>query len=111
MPTIPLPTPRRPTRDPAPPPEHLAAPEADLWRQLVADYRFADAASLALLQTALEARQRARRCREAIDRDGEAVRDRFDQVRAHPLLTAERDGRAAFFAGMKLLRLDLGDQK
>ena len=111
MPTIPLPTPRRHIRNPAPPPEHLAAPEADLWRQLVVDYSFADAASLALLQEALSARQRSRRCREQIDRDGETITDRFEQIKPHPLLPAERDARAAFLAAMRMLNLDLGDGK
>ncbi len=106
------PKPRRPARDLAPPPEHLAAPEADLWCAIVDDYLFADAASLALLAAALEARQRMRRCREAIDHDGETVVDRFKQVKGHPLLAAERDARAAFLAGMRMLNLDIaGDSK
>ena len=48
-----------------------------------------------------------RRCREAIDRDGETVVDRFKQVKGHPLLAAERDARAAFLAGMRMLNLDI----
>jgi len=60
-----------------------------------------------LLASTLDAHQRARRCREAIEKDGESVRDRFNQLRAHPLLTAETHARAAFLAGMKALRLDL----
>ncbi len=106
------PKPRRSARDLAQPPEHLEATEADLWSAIVNDYLFADAASLALLAAAMEARQRMRRCREAIDRDGEAVRDRFEQLKPHPLLAAERDARAAFLSAMRLLNLDIaGDQK
>jgi hypothetical protein len=62
---------------------------------------------LALLRTTLEAHQRTRHCREAIDRDGEALADRFGQLKPHPLLAAERDARSAFLAGMKALNLDL----
>jgi hypothetical protein len=48
-----------------------------------------------------------RRCRQAIDRDGEAVRDRWQQLKPHPLLSAERDARAAFLAAFRQLNLDL----
>jgi hypothetical protein len=78
-----------------------------MWRDLTAAHRFDDPASLALLRTTLEAHQRARRCRETIDREGEAVKDRFDQIKPHPLLAAERDARSAFLMGMRALNLDL----
>jgi len=90
-----------------PPPAHLAAPEAKLWRELAAEYSFSDPASLALLQSAMESHGRARKCREAVDADGETVLDRFQQVKPHPLLAAERDARAAFLQAMRLLRLDV----
>lgn len=99
--------PPRPGAKAAKSPAHLNAPERVLWRQLLSAHRFDDAASLALLRTAMEAHMRARRCREAIDRDGEAVSDRFGQTKSHPLLPAERDARSAFLAAMKLLGLDM----
>ena len=34
-------------------------------------------------------------------------RMRFEQVKAHPMTTVERDSRAAFMAGLKALNLDL----
>lgn len=91
----------------ASPPSHLDQPERRLWRKIVVAHRFDDAASIALLAVALDAHQRARRCREAIARDGETYLDRFRQPRPHPLLTAETHARAAFLAAMKALRLDL----
>src|SRR4051812_23596570 len=100
--------PRRPVRELPAPPSHLHAPESQLWIEVVASFAFADPASLAILAAAIEARGRMRRCREAIDRDGETVVDRFQQVKSHPLLSAERDARAAFLAGMRTLNLDLG---
>ena len=106
------PNPLRPARNPAPPPDHLEQPEADLWTAILHDFAFNDPASLALLEEALSARQRARRCRQAIDRNGETVLDRFDQTKPHPLLAAERDARAAFLAAMRMLNLDIaGDGK
>jgi phage terminase small subunit len=103
--------PARTASNRAPPPAHLEPPEADLWSALLTDFTFADPASLALLEEALSAHQRARRCREMIDRDGETVLDKWKQVKPHPLLPAERDARAAFLAAMRMLNLDIGDGK
>src|SRR5690348_6157715 len=95
--------PIRPGRDLPRAPRHLEPSERRLWSQIVAAFDFGDPASQAVLRTALEAHMRARRCREAIDRDGESVRDRFDQLKPHPLLSAERDARAAFLQVMRAL--------
>ena len=70
-------------------------------------YAFGDGPSQSLLRTALEAHQRARECREAVDRDGMTLPDRFGQLKAHPLLSAERDALAAFLNAMRHLALDL----
>jgi len=88
-------------------PTHLDTVERALWRSLTSAHRFDDASSLVLLRTALEAHMRARRCREAIDDEGEAIRDRFGQIKPHPLLPAERDARSGFLHAMKILGLDL----
>jgi len=84
------PNPLRPARNPAPPPDHLEQPEADLWTAILHDFAFNDPASLALLEEALSARQRARRCRQAIDRKGETVLDRFDQTNQTPSAARRR---------------------
>lgn len=89
-------------------PKHLERQEKLIWKEILETYRFDDAASLTMLRTALEAHQRARKCRERIDSDGEAVLDRWGQLKPHPLLSAERDARAALLAGLKALNLDLG---
>src|SRR4051812_17992011 len=94
---------RRPARELPAAPDHLEEPESHLWRGIVEAYDFRDAAELSLLQTALEAHQRMRRCREAIDRDGELVRDRFDAWKPHGLLPHERDARGQFLASMRIL--------
>lgn len=100
--------PPRPGAKPVEAPAHLERQEKRMWRDITAANRFEDPASTAMLRTALEAHQRARRCREQVDRDGEAVKDRWDQLKPHPLLAAERDARAAFLSAMKALNLDLG---
>lgn len=99
--------PPRPGRAPVKAPKHLEPFEAALWGEIIQAHDFDDVAALALLRTCMESHQRARRCREAIDRDGEAIKDRFDQLKPHPLLAAERDARAAFLSAMKAVSLDL----
>ena len=89
-------------------PKHFAAREKQLWREFVTSHRFEDSPSLTLLTTTLEAHARMRRCREQIDKDGEAVTDRWGQIKSHPLLSAERDARSSFLAGLRALHLDLG---
>lgn len=44
---------------------------------------------------------------EQIESDGQTVKDRFDQDKPHPLLSVERDARAAMLAALKQLNLDL----
>jgi hypothetical protein len=90
-----------------PPPAHLEKPEADLWRGLTRDYRFDSSASLQLLESALEAKMRSRRCRERIDAEGETWRNSKGDLKPHPLLNAERSARASFIQNMRLLRLDI----
>lgn len=90
-----------------PVPKHLKAVEADMWRKIVSEHKFDDIASLALLRTALESHQRARMCREAVDKDGMTSRDRFGNIRPHPLLATERDARAAFLQAVRSLNLDI----
>jgi hypothetical protein len=74
---------------------------------LTSEYDISDAAGLAILRTALEARDRAEAARLAIDTDGLTVTDKFGQTKPHPLLPIERDSRAGFIVAMKALCLDL----
>jgi phage terminase small subunit len=94
-----------------PAPHHFGPIEKRMWRELSAAFAFDDPASLAILRVALEAHGRSRECREAIDRDGAAIRDRWQQLKPHPLLASERDARAAFLAAMRSLNLDLASPK
>lgn len=91
-----------------PPPAHLEPPEAELWTSLVSTFVLDDCASLSVLQSGMEARGRARRCRVAIDAQGETIADERWGVRPHPLLPHERASVALFLQAMKALRLDTG---
>lgn len=88
------------------PPEHLGAVESALWAALNREHVFDDAASLALLRVSLEAHQRSRECRESIAIHGQMLTDKFGQQKINPLIAAERDARAAFMQGLKLLKLE-----
>lgn len=89
-------------------PSHLSKESKRLWVEIVKEYVFDDAASLSVLQTALEARDRLQECRDLINKEGLTVLDRFGQTRPHPLLSAERDARSGVLQGFKMLGLDPG---
>ena len=94
-------------KSPGTPPDHLSAEAQHWWRRLVAEYELQDDAANLLLQTALEAFDRMRGCQAAIEQEGATLRDRFNQVKSHPLLSVERDSRAQMLAALKALNLDL----
>lgn len=88
-------------------PEHLSAAAKGWWQEITDEYAIDDRAGLLLLQTALEAFDRMKSAQAAIERDGELVKDRFEQLKPHPLLTTERDARSQMLAALKQLNLDL----
>ncbi len=92
---------------PANPPKTLSAEAKTWWKKLVKEYEIDDPAGCLMLQTALEALDRMRGAQQAIADDGVTIKDRFDQVRAHPMITVERAARAAMMAALKALNLDL----
>lgn len=77
------------------------------WKRLQDEYQIDDEAGLIILATGLEAFDTMRRAQEIIKAEGMQVKDRFGQWKAHPLLTVERDSRAAMLAALKQLNLDL----
>ena len=88
-------------------PAHLSSEAKTIWKEILSEYQIEDAAGLRILRVSLEAFDRAQAAREAIDREGMTVTDKFEQMKPHPLLPIERDSRAAFLAGLKALNLDL----
>ncbi len=88
-------------------PSHLSKKARELWREILREYEIDDPAGLAILKTAMEAWDRAREAREAIDREGPTYTDRFGCPKQHPLLTVERDSRSQFLQALKQLNLDL----
>jgi P27 family predicted phage terminase small subunit len=88
-------------------PKHLSPEARQWWAKLTEEYCIDDDAGRLLLQTALEAFDRMKSCQKAIHRDGEMVKDRFDQFKPHPLLPTERDTRGQMLAALKALNLDI----
>jgi P27 family predicted phage terminase small subunit len=89
------------------PPDHLSREARKLWRELAEEWGIDDRAGTAILDKIGEAYDRANGARQAIDRDGLTITDRFGVEKPHPLLACERDARAQFLAGLKMLNLDL----
>lgn len=88
-------------------PGHLSDEAKAIFNDLTAEYGIEDVAGLKILRVACEAFDRAQAAREAIDRDGMSIKDKFGQMKINPLLPVERDSRAAFLAGLKALCLDI----
>ena len=76
-------------------------------RRLAEEYSIEDAGGLLLLQTFADADTTERNAQDIVNEEGMTVTDRFDQVKAHPLLTVIRDARAQKMAALKNLCLDL----
>lgn len=89
------------------PPGHLSREGKALWRRLLAEYGIDDAGGLVVLAVCCEALDRMRGAQQAVLAEGQTVTDRFGQVKAHPLLSVERDARSAFLQALKSLNLDL----
>jgi hypothetical protein len=81
--------------------------EAGLFLQITRAYAIRDEVSLKILEEGLASLQRARLARETIAKDGMTVRDAKKQLKPHPLLTVERDARAAALAAFRQLNLEM----
>lgn len=86
---------------------NLSKEAAEWYERLISEYGISDDAGLLLLQTGLEAFDRMRECQLAVVRDGAQIKDRFEQLKPHPLLSVERDSRAQMLAALKSLNLDM----
>jgi len=76
-------------------------------RKLIAEYGIEDAGGLLLLQTFADADTAERDAQDIVNIEGMTLKDRFEQIKAHPLLTVLRDARAQKMAILKSLNLDI----
>jgi phage terminase small subunit len=89
-----------------PAPAHLSERTQALWADVVGDWEL-EAHQLRILEEALVALDRSEQARELIAEDGPVVKDRFDQLKAHPAVAIERDARIAAARMFRELNLDL----
>jgi phage terminase small subunit len=76
-------------------------------KRLIQEYCISDAGGLVLIQTFADAYTAELNAQDIVNYEGLTIKDRFDQVKAHPLLTVIRDCRAQKMAALKSLNLDL----
>lgn len=90
-----------------PPPKTLCREARGWWTRLQSEYGIEDEGGLLILQAALEAFSRLREIQKILAADGLIMTDKNGQKKLHPLVSSERDTRAAFLAGLKQLNLDV----
>lgn len=90
------------------PPRPLGQHGRDLWDRVQAGFCITDAGGTEMLCLACQAIDRAERCREIIDRDGEMIEGATGAMRAHPLIREELQGRA--FAMRTIDRLGINKE-
>jgi hypothetical protein len=81
------------------PPKRLSAEARKSWQKVVDEYQIVDDTGLIILTTAFEAFDRMLNAQEQIKLEGMTSVDRFGQVKAHQLLTVERDASGAVLGG------------
>jgi P27 family predicted phage terminase small subunit len=84
------------------PPRHLSSAMRKWWRSVARDFQL-EPHQLHLLRLAAEAYDRAQGARIVLDKEGITYFDRFDQPKARPETTVERDARRDFAALVKAL--------
>jgi phage terminase small subunit len=94
-----------PNPEARPAPSHLTDESRALWDRLHESYEF-DEHHARILALALEALQRCREARLAIDEHGLTYTDRFGAPRLRPEVAVERDSRLAVARLLRDLNLD-----
>jgi hypothetical protein len=89
------------------PPRKLGKHGAHLWKSVLDEYQIDDAGAVEMLASACQALDRAERCREAIDDEGEMIRTKAMGPRDHPLLKHELAARAFVVRTLQRLGLNM----
>jgi hypothetical protein len=96
------------THGPGSPPT-LSPASRKLFKALCAEYGIADTGGREILHSGLRALDQATKAEVQIEHDGQCAKDRFGQLRGHPLLSVARDFRAQWLMALKALNLNIGD--
>ena len=76
-------------------------------RKLQKEYGIYDTGGEILLVSCADAETIVLNCKDIINKEGLTIKDRFDQIKAHPLCAVMRDARSQKLAALKALNLDL----
>lgn len=96
----------RKKKEEADPLGHLSTEGRRWYDRLREEWGIEDQVGQLTLMVACEAFDRMREAQELIRRDGVTILDRFEQVKANPATTVERDARAAMLAALRQLGID-----
>ena len=88
------------------PPDHLSREAKGWWRKINAEWELG-ADALLILRSALESFDRCDQARKLLDKEGLVILDRFEQQKAHPAATIERDSRLQMVRCWRALNLDV----
>src|SRR5262245_54149155 len=97
----------QPPDDLPPPPSDFGQAGRDLWANIHGDYNIDDAGGIEMLKQACLAADRAARCREQINQDGEIIQTRAGGAKEHPLLRAELAAMAFIVRTLQRLGLNV----
>jgi phage terminase small subunit len=75
--------------------------------RLIDEYDIQDSGGLLYIRTFADAFSQELNSMDVVAADGLTFKDRFGQVKSHPLLSAIRDSRAQKMAALKSLNLDI----
>ena len=94
------------------PPGHLSARSIRLWRSVAERYEFEDE-ELTTLSLALDALDTADTARRRLEKDGQLIADRFEQLKPHPSVQIQRDAMATWARLIGLLGIpaDVADDR
>jgi P27 family predicted phage terminase small subunit len=87
-------------------PQHLSREAKALWRRLHEEWFIPEAGSVAILIVALESFDRCQSARRTLAADGLTIRDKFGQLKIHPLCSVARDAEAGFRAALRQIGID-----
>jgi phage terminase small subunit len=88
------------------PPAGIGAASVSFWLEIQCEYAIRDSGGLRLLECATLAHDRMLKARAHLERDGLATKDKWKQIKPHPLLAAERDARGQVIQALRALSLD-----
>jgi P27 family predicted phage terminase small subunit len=87
-------------------PMHLTKKTKEWFNKMLAEYELEEH-HLKILVAAAESLDRIDEARETVEKEGAYFQDRFDQPKAHPALSVEKDNKVLFARLIRELNLDI----